>query len=1246
MKILAIRVKNLASLEGVFEIDFSKEPLKSAGIFAITGPTGAGKSTLLDAVCLALFSKTPRHVDARESGIELQDGSNNKINQGDIRSILRKGSTDGYAEVEFIGIDGRAYKSVWSVRRARNRADGSLQSDSITLTTLDTNTIFPEKKTETLNEISRLVGLNYEQFTRSVLLAQGDFTAFLKADKDEKSSLLEKLTGTDIYSEISKRIYEKTKKAELELSSLRKQMEGITLLTDEELLPLNEQKEILKKKISDLKVESDKIVDEINWYTALNNLVLDKDKAETEWNLSRKEKEDAAERIKNFVLIESIQGAKSLIEFRDSVKRLLQQKSGELNILVVNVKELNDKLIVANSNLTNADNDLIKKENDYKNALPDIDKAKKTDTLIAVKKDQIGIATNENEAAKTKQKDHLSLLLSKEKEINTLAKEIEELTKWKNNNISNKKIAENITLILSKLTDADKFMAQQKAFLTEIEQVNLKIKKSGNDIEILEKSIGIKAKALEELSASFQLQTKQLEAIPIADIKDKLNVLSKSREDTVIAKGCWELLFASKQEYGKIQTKVTGIKETLSSKTEELGLVNNSLQTASIKKEQTEKLLSKATLETAENVELMRSQLIEGEPCPVCGSEHHTYTKDNKTLHTILDGLNLEFKTCVEQYEQLLKTQSSLNQLCKSLEKEKVTTEAEVSSISEAIKIRNQKWQACNPNKKCLELPDNERLAWFETEMTDIKINIIDIQNQIDNYDQLKIAIDQKKTDVDKFTNELSVFKQSLKDIQRDRQTYSEELTRLENELNACKISISEITNTLAPNFNNPGWKDNWEKEPVVFKERLKSFTEEWNKTIKLLDTSINKQGVLETEFKGLNKQKENFEASVKTTEDKLAELLGNHNSLLEERKMLFNGDEITLVEKRFKKTIEDAQTALTLCKSEKDKIDDEIIKTNGSIEQLNQDISSFNLKLEEHSSQIREWLSNYNVKNQNQLTEEILVQLLAHTAEWIAEERSFISNLDQTLTRTKATFEERKLQLEAHLQKKLSDRTLEVLQTSQIEVNENINSSGNEKNEIEFRLRQDAENKKQASSFLSEINTKQSSFANWQKLNELIGSADGKKFRQIAQEYTLDILLGFANIHLQLLAKRYKLARIPDTLALQVLDKDMGDEIRSVHSLSGGESFLVSLALALALASLSTNKMKVESLFIDEGFGSLDPATLNIAMDALECLHNQGRKVGVISHVQEMTERIPTQIKVSKLSNGKSKLEIIGAII
>jgi len=163
-----------------------------------------------------------------------------------------------------------------------------------------------------------------------------------------------------------------------------------------------------------------------------------------------------------------------------------------------------------------------------------------------------------------------------------------------------------------------------------------------------------------------------------------------------------------------------------------------------------------------------------------------------------------------------------------------------------------------------------------------------------------------------------------------------------------------------------------------------------------------------------------------------------------------------------------------------------------------------------------------------------------------------------------------------------------------------------------------------------------------WQQLSNVIGSADGQVFRNAAQQMTLDVLLFYTNAHLKDLAKRYRLERVKNSLGLQVIDQDMGDEVRSVHSLSGGESFLVSLALALGLASLSSQRVKVESLFIDEGFGSLDAETLRVAMDALDILQSQGRKVGVISHVAEMTERIPTQVQVRKGTGGKSTVHVI----
>ena len=194
--------------------------------------------------------------------------------------------------------------------------------------------------------------------------------------------------------------------------------------------------------------------------------------------------------------------------------------------------------------------------------------------------------------------------------------------------------------------------------------------------------------------------------------------------------------------------------------------------------------------------------------------------------------------------------------------------------------------------------------------------------------------------------------------------------------------------------------------------------------------------------------------------------------------------------------------------------------------------------------------------------------------------------------------------------------------------------------------LAQDDAKRQRSQSMLAEIAQQEAIEQRWSRMSDLIGSADGKKFRNYAQQFTLDVLLGYANAHLNHLSRRYQLDRIQNpaspSLALLVRDQDMGGEMRSVHSLSGGESFLVSLALALGLASLSSNRVRVESLFIDEGFGSLDAETLRVAMDALDGLQAMGRKVGVISHVQEMTERISTKILVQPAAGGRSTISVV----
>ena len=203
MKILAIRGCNLASLAGEFEIDLAHGALGAAGVFAIVGPTGAGKSTLLDAMCVALFDRTPRLTNRSKFTIGRDPDDLAAIGAQDVRSLLRRGAAAGWAEVDFESGDLRRYRARWTVRRARNAADGRYQDQQVTLTALDDGEQLGGTKTETLDAIHARLGLSFDQFRRSALLAQGEFATFLRADGKDRSELLERMTGTEIYSRLS-----------------------------------------------------------------------------------------------------------------------------------------------------------------------------------------------------------------------------------------------------------------------------------------------------------------------------------------------------------------------------------------------------------------------------------------------------------------------------------------------------------------------------------------------------------------------------------------------------------------------------------------------------------------------------------------------------------------------------------------------------------------------------------------------------------------------------------------------------------------------------------------------------------------------------------------------------------------------------------------------------------------------------------------------------------------------------------
>lgn len=955
MKILAIRLKNLTSIEGTVEVDFMAEPLHSAGIFAISGPTGAGKSTLLDALCLALYDKAPRFATSVEN-VNLADVGDNQINQSDVRNLLRRGTSDGYAEVDFLGIDGRRYRSRWSVRRTRNKINGSLQPQTLEVKELDTEKEFQGTKKELLIQLVELVGLTYEQFTRTVLLAQNDFATFLKSKGAAKAELLEKLTGTGVYSRISQEVYARNKAAQEEVTLIQNRMNVIELMPEEELLALQKEKELsIEKRAAGIKL----LAEQNEQLNVVRSLKIQ----EELWK--KKQQEEQEEQAREKVL----QGA------------LASQEEG-----------------------------LVHFKAQWEAIHPDLKKARQLDVQIQsqqssyIQSQQILQAANRQVA-------------EQEQKMRVAAEQLQVSYSSLNRLLSHVGIEEALQL-------------EQVEEILRQEESKLAAATSTNEERLLRlNSFGYPLLAEEQVKLQKELTRQQ-------------NIRQLTETQT-----------KAKTEIERLEKEVANCLKQLTEQETALKV--------------TQRLYENARMAVGKDVKALRRQLQEGEACPVCGSTAHPYHQEQEVVDTLFRSIEQEYNVASTNYQQMNNRSIALQ---RDLAHQK-TVDGQIAEQLAAL------------YKAGIEAGNEEQI---QRRLAELAERILEYRNLYAEWQR-----------GDEETKKIRTHCEALRE-----------------NVSLCRLAMQKVSSA---------------KEQLVILQNAAS-----------------------AELK-------RFEVIEKAL-----------NVLRQERSQLLKG-----------KSADEAEAAVA--KREKE-LNLALEKARKEVEAVHNRLSGLQGEMKQIALAIGELQEQYKKIESPELLPEI-----------IKKQQEENLNIERALSTMEAC------------------------------------------------LLQQAKNKLTVEQIAKELAEKQTVAERWAKLNKLIGSADGAKFKVIAQSYTLNLLLLHANQHLSYLSKRYKLQQVPDTLALQVIDCDMCDEIRTVYSLSGGESFLISLALALGLSSLSSNNLKVESLFIDEGFGSLDAESLRTAMEALEQLQMQGRKIGVISHVQEMSERISVQVQVHKKVNGKSVLTVVG---
>ncbi|WP_404483089.1 AAA family ATPase [Pseudomonas sp. HT11] len=1211
MKILAIRLKNLASLAGPFEIDFTAEPLASAGLFAITGPTGAGKSTLLDALCLALFGAVPRLGDTGQAKMPDADSD---ISIGDPRTLLRRGTGGGYAEVDFVGVSGRRYRARWEANRARDKASGKLQNSRQSLIDLDSDQLLASQKTEYKTQLELALGLNFEQFTRAVLLAQSEFSAFLKANDNERSELLEKLTDTALYTQLGRRAFDKAKDAKDAHKQLQDQATGVVPLAaearaelDQQLATAQQQLKTQQAQLKQLELQHTWLKELREWQERQQSATEQLQRAQADWEGQGQQRQDLSRLEHLAPQRHQFARQAELGTLLTPLAAQIQQHSEQQTALHTRQEQAQAQQAAAQAALAEA----LKHQAD---AVPLLRQAFEAQSTLAHLTKDLAKRTEDqqqHEVACTQGQTLLKGLQDKHthvaERLQRLAAELER------------------SAALAPLSDA---WSAYRDRLQQLMLIGNRLNKGQSELPQLEQRATTAAEKFAQQRDALDLLYQEAGAEPHA-VAEQIQLLASLLQDNRKQQRAFEDLTRRWDNQQQLDQQAASLTQKLADAQQQREQLNQTgLQTKAelAVAEQTltvtKQLLERQRLARSASVEELREQLQDDQPCPVCGSHEHPYHQPEALLQSLGRHDENEEATAQKAVDVLKEKLTELRGEVGGLiaqQKEFLQQQEQLATQQHALKPSLD----AHPLSASLFNQDAaKRSTWLAQQLAQLTQSITQdeqrqgaLLNLQQNAGRLQQQL-QAAQDASQQARQLLVDQQ--RELSNDRERLDEELHAFASLLPA--ETLEGLRREPAATFMQLDQQVSQRLEQLGHQRDELAEQQERQQAIEKEQTH---QQHRQQQLDVLHQHVTELSAQRQAAQEQLTALLGDHASAEQWQQQL----DQAVAQARQRETdanqqLQDLRNALIQLAAD--------LKAQQERQQA--------LTAEQHSldERLGEWRALH-----PELDDAGLARLLAFDDSQISALRQQVQHSEKAVEQAKVLLHEREQRLAEHQALHNGNLDAEQLDSSLATLNQQL--AEGEKHCAELRARQAEDQRRQdANHALAEqITQAYEEWQRWARLNALIGSATGDTFRKIAQAYNLDLLVHHANVQLRQLVRRYRLKRGGSMLGLLVMDTEMGDELRSVHSLSGGETFLVSLALALGLASMASSTLKIESLFIDEGFGSLDPESLQLAMDALDGLQAQGRKVAVISHVQEMHERIPVQIQVKRQGNGLSTLEV-----
>jgi exonuclease SbcC len=1213
MRILQLRFKNLNSLVGEWLIDLSHPAFLADGIFAITGPTGAGKSTILDAICLALYGRTPRLRNISKSSNE----------------IMSRQTGECFAEVIFETNAGQ-YRCHWSQHRARKKAEGELQSPKHEIADGISGKIIEAKIRGVAEQIEKATGMDFDRFTRSMLLAQGGFAAFLQADADQRAPILEQITGTEIYSHISVKVHEQRVAETKNLELLQAELAGMQVLSFEQEQQLTA--DLAEKMKSDVALNADLTQKNkaITWLEGMAN-------AEADLVKLSEQQQDLAKRQQAFQPeLDKLEQAKLALELSaeyagfNALRNEQQRSQQELTNRQQALPEMDLQYTQAIQRLNTATSSLELKKTEYKQAQVVFKKVRELDFKIQEKqhpiqsvhdaishlKQQLNtLRGQQNQDGYARDKNQIKLmgvidLLTKHQADEGL---IEQLANIEHKFHLLRGYADQQQQKVNALADAE----QTQKETTKLWQVQSSLlQQHQKEFEIIQ-------------SSATQLQENLVQKLDKRSLKDwrlELTNLTERQAQLEQSQTSLQTLARFRQQQKElIQQEITlnTDETTINQQITEQNTRNQSLE-REIQLLETQHVLQKKI----ESYEDARQHLHDDEPCPLCGSDQHPFAQGNiPVLDDTVKSLN-EVKSVLERNRESV---AQLRIKLAENNKDLVHNSKQQSETSDnLIKEQSLFTQYCSLLGVADEVTDLQLTQWHH----DNEARLIELRSIVFDVENIEYQLVSEREKLDKKRAELTELDKSLQTLNHNKLTAEQAVGRLAKELASATSQLSATQNATLDEVAIYGVKS---LEMELLDDTFQKLSDqrdkwrEWQQDKAKFELLISN---FVSQIKHRTEQLITIESDLKVQQPLMIQLNSELELLKQERVTLFADKNPDSVESDLINSVEQAEKSLDEARHLAKQIETALNKLQHDIATLTKAIESRNEQLKQAELAFNQRLLKVGFKNEAAYQ----IACLGDDERKALHQQDLL--LKNEFSALMARLQDKTSHLATERTKQITDQSLDLLKVDQMHLLANLNVLKEQIGAIRQKLNDNDTIRVQQKSRLALIEAQQRECVRWNTLHELIGSADGKKYRNFAQGLTFEMMIGHANRQLQKMTDRYLLIRDEaQPLELNVVDNYQAGETRSTKNLSGGESFIVSLALALGLSQMASKNVRVDSLFLDEGFGTLDEEALDTALETLAGLQQEGKLIGVISHVQVLKERISTQIQISPSSGGRSTI-------